>query len=167
MPSFDTPESLFDEFWPGIARAATTSDRLSRLAELLEGCDKFLRSPETRYSVFHQLSYRLSEVPGDAVIWDWLQEKARSADLERQVEMRIAIFELVPDPPINWSHLFRLWDMWFDPRARWAVCAAYFPFPRRVHQHLRRYQAHRHRHGLPLPRLSEEEFRAVLARHAA
>lgn len=168
MQSSSTSESRVEQLWPGIAKASSTCNRLRRIADFFDCCEDVLRSPDrhTRYHVFHQISYLLYEHVCDAEVWDWLQEMARSADHERQVDMRIAILELVPDPPIIRSHLFRLWDMWFDARARWAVCAAYYPFPRRVHQHLRRYIAHRRRHGLLAPEFSHDEFHAVLQRHA-
>jgi hypothetical protein len=169
MQTFTPSESCIEQLWPEIAKAANTADRLRRIADFFECCEQAFQVSErqARYHVFHQISYLLGKHVCDAEVWDWLQEMARSADFERQVDMRIAVFELVPQPPITWSHLFRLWDMWFDPQARWAVCAAYHPFPRRVHQHLRRYMAHRRRHGLPLPEFSHEEFHTVLQRHAA
>ena len=163
-----TPQSHVEQLWPEIAKAPTMSERLRRIADFFDCCEQVLRSPDrqVRHHVFHQISYLLAEHVCDAEVWDWLQELARSADHERQVEMRIAVLELVPDPPITWSHLFRLWDMWFDREARWAVYAAYHPFPRRVHQHLRRYVAHRRRHGLSVPEFSHEEFHKVLQCHA-
>ena len=167
MESSNSSDSRVSQLWPEIARASTTAERLRRIAELFDCCQEVLRSPDrqARFHVFHQVSYLLGEHVCDAEVWDWLQEMAHDADHERQVDMRISVFELVPDPPITWSHLFRLWDMWFDPRARWAVCCAYHPFPRRVHQHLRRYIAHRRRHGLSIPEFSHEEFHAVLQQH--
>jgi hypothetical protein len=163
-----TSPSRIDQLWPEIAKAPSLSERRRRIADFLDCCEQVLQSPDrqARYHVFHQISYLLDEPVCNAEVWDWLQELARSADYERQVDMRIAVFELVPDPPIAWGHLFRLWDMWFDPRTRWAVYAAYHPFPRRLQQHLRRYIAHRRRHGLPVPEFSHEEFHAVLRRHA-
>lgn len=168
MESSDTSESRVSQLWPEIARASTTIERLRRIVEFFSCCQELLQSagPQDRYHVFHQVSYLLGEHVCDAEVWDWLQELARGADHERQVDMRIAVFELVPDPPITWSHLFRLWDMWFDPQARWAVYAAYHQFPRRVHQHLRRYIAHRRRHGLPMLEFSHEEFKRVLRQHS-
>jgi hypothetical protein len=169
MESFTPSQSRVEQLWLAIAKATNTSDKLRRVADFFDCCEQVLKSPDhqTRYNVFHETSYLLSRDVCDEEVWDWLQEKARSADLERQVDMRIAIFELVPDPPIIWSHLFRLWDMWFDPQARWAVYAAYYPFPRRVHHHLRRYTAHRRRCRLPIPQFSHEEFERVLQFHAA
>jgi hypothetical protein len=169
MRSSIPSESRVEQLWPEIAKATSTADRLRRIADFFDCCEQVLQSPDrqARYQVFHQTSYLLAEHVCDAEVWDWLQEMARSADHERQLDMRIAILELVPDPPINWSHLFRLWDMWFDPWARWAACAAYYPFPRRVNQHLRRYLAHRRRHGLPVLDFSLEEFHVTLQRHAA
>jgi hypothetical protein len=167
METVSTTESRISELWPEIAKATSTSERLRRVADLFDCCKASLLSSDrqTRYDVFHQISYLLSERVCDTEIWDWLQEVARSADLERQIDMRIAIFELVPDAPIIWSDFFRLWDMWFDPQARWTVYVAYRPFPRRIHQHLRRYIAHRRRHGLPIPDFSHEEFHSVLQSH--
>jgi hypothetical protein len=169
MQSLNASESRVAQLWPEIAKAAGTGERLRRMADFFDCCEEVLESSEhqTCHDVFYQISFLLSENVCDATVWDWLQEVARSATHERQVDMRIAILELVPDPPIIWLHLFRLWDMWFDPEARWAVCAAYHPFPRRVHQHLRRYIAHRRRHGLPVPEFSHEEFQKVLQSHAA
>ena len=164
-----TSHSRLELLWPEIALATSTRERLRRLADFFDCCEQVLQSPdrEARYHVFHQISYLLSEHVCDAEVWNWLQEMARGANHERQIDLRIAVFELVPDSPVNWSHLFRLWDMWFDPSARWAVYAAYQPFPPRVHQHLRRYLAHRRRHGLPVPEFSQEEFHTVLQSHVA
>lgn len=155
--------------WQEIVDSKTTRDRLRRIANFFELCEEVLRSSDrrARYNVFHQISHLLAEQVCDEEVWDWMQEMARGADHDRQVDMRIAILELVPDPPIKWSHVYRLWDMWFDPDARWAVCAAYRPFPRRVHPHFRRYSAHRRRHRLPIPEFSLEEFQSVLQKHAA
>jgi hypothetical protein len=168
MESPVTSQSRITLLWPEIGRASTTPERLRRVAEFFDCCQEVLASSDrhARYSVFHEVSYLLGKHVCDAEVWDWLQEMAHGADHERQVNMRIAIFELVPDPPITWSGLFRLWDMWFDLQARWAVYAAYYPFPRRVHQHLRRYNVHRRRHGLPPPEFSHEEFHSVLRQHA-
>ena len=169
MESSVTNQLPISELWPEIARTTNMSERLRRIADFFDCCHEVLQSPDrqTRYQVFHETSYLLGKQICDAEVWDWLQEMARSANRERQIDMRIAIFELVPASPVIWSHLFRLWDMWFDPQTRWAVCAAYHPFPRRVHQHLGRYVAHRRRHGLPLPDFSHEEFQRVLHNHAA
>jgi hypothetical protein len=169
METIATTESQVSKLWPEIARATTTSERLRRIAGFLDCCETALQSSEhqTRFDVFIQISHLLSKRVCDSEVWDWLQEMAHSANLERQVDMRIAIFELVPDAPIIWSDLFRLWDMWFDPQARWAVYVAYRPFPRRVHQHLRRYIAHRKRHSLSMPDFSHEDFHSVLRSHAA
>jgi hypothetical protein len=141
---------------------------LRRIADLFDCCELALQSSDrqARHDVFLQISCLLSERVCDSEVWDWLQEKAHSADHERQVAMRIAILELVPDAPIILSDLFRLWDMWFDPQARWAVYVAYRPFPRRIHQHLRRYIAHRRRHNLPAPDFLHEDFQSVLRSHA-
>jgi hypothetical protein len=149
-----------EDLWPEIAKAANTSERLRRTADFFDCCQEHLQSPDrqARYHVFHEISYDFGKCTCDAEVWDWLQEIARSADRERQVDMRIGIFELVPDPPINWSHLFRLWDMWFDPHARWVVYSAYYPFPRRLASHLRRYSAHRRRHRKTIPEFSHTEF---------
>lgn len=168
MVASTTEDERVWQTWQEIIRAPSTAERLRRTATFFDCCAEALKSPDgqARYQVFHEVSHLLSTRICDHEVWDWLQETARSADLERQVDMRIAIFELVPDPPITWSHLFRLWDMWFDPQARWAVCAAYYPFPRRVHQHLRRYIAHRRRSALPMPEFSHEELHGVLQRHA-
>jgi hypothetical protein len=167
MGSPTTSESRVEQLWPEIAKATNTSDRLRRIADFFDCCEQVLGSSDRQvhYHVFHQISYLLGEHICDAEVWDWLQEMARSADHERQADMRIAVFELVPEPPVLWSHLFRLWDMWFDPQTRWAVCAAYSSFPRRVRQHLRRYSAHRRRHGLPAPEFSHEEFQRILQHH--
>ena len=150
-----------------IKASRRTTDRLEFVATFLRLCEKAIQSPanQTRYGAFAEVAYALADRRCDAEIWDWLQETARSADLDRQIDMRIAIFELVPDPPIIWSDLFRLWDMWFDPGARWAVYSAYVPFPRRARQHLRRYVAHRRRLQLPPPEFSDNEFGVVLKAH--
>ena len=150
-----------------IQHANKTLERLRLVCTFFELGETVLRSPndDLHYTVFHEFGPLLSTRLCDAAVWDWLQERARGADLRRQERMRIAVLELVPDPPIHWADLFRLWDMWFDPRARWAVYAAYVPFPRRVHAHLRRYVAHRRRQGLPLPEFSPGEFQAVLPSH--
>ena len=161
--------SQISELWPEIARATTTRERLRRIAGFLDCCETALQSSDhqTRFNVFFQISHLLAARVCNSEVWDWLQEMAQAADLERQVDMRIAIFELVPDAPIIWSDLFRLWDMWFDPQARWAVYVAYRPFPRRVHQHLRRYIAHRKRQNLSIPDFSQEDFHLVLFSHAS
>lgn len=167
MPPFKSSDFRVEQLWAEIVKATSTRDRLRRIADLFECCEQVLQSEDrqSRYQVFHEISCLLGARVCDAEVWDWMQEMARSADDERQVDMRIAVLELVPEPPIIWSDIFRLWDMWFDPQARWAVCAAYRPFPRRVHQHLRRYAAHRRRHRLLVPEFSIEEFQGVLRRH--
>lgn len=150
-----------------VGKAATTSERLRCCADFFDGCDGVLESGNRaeQYLVFQEAAFLLSEGVCDAEVWDWLQEKARSASIERQIAMRIAIFELVPDPPIHRAYLFRLWDMWFDPAARWAALAAYRTFPARLPQHLRRYNAHRRRHDLPVVEFNPEEFQRVLRSH--
>lgn len=131
METISTTESRISRLWPEIAKATSTSERLRRVADFFDACEVSLLSPDrqTRYDVFYQVSNLLSERICDAEIWDWLQEVARSADLEHQIDMRIAVFELVPDAPIIWSDFFRLWDMWFDPQARWLFTSLTNLFP--------------------------------------
>lgn len=154
-----------------VKESATTLTRLSALSAYLALCEEALESSEkeVRYGVFHEASYLFAGAarPWIPVIWDWLEEKARDATAERQQNMSVAIFELVPDPPVRWADLFRLWDMWFDPRTRCAVYSAYFLFPRRIHSHLSRYCAHRKRHRLPVPDFSEDEFHRWLEANRA
>ena len=150
-----------------IRRSQHTVERLRLTADFLHQCETALRHSDCQgqYEVFAEVAHLLADRVCDAEIWDWLQETARSADLGQQIHMRIAVLELVPAPPINWHDLFRLWDMWFDERARWAVWAAYFPFPKRVRRHLRRYIAHRNRQGHAIPEFSEIDFATVQERH--
>jgi hypothetical protein len=143
-----------------VKEADCVANRLEALARFFRACEEAQRdsASEIRYHAFVEVAYLLSDRICDAPVWDWLQEQVRNAPTERRENMRVALFEFVPDPPIFWPDVFRLWDMWFDPEARWAVYSAYFPFPRRVHAHFRRYCAHRRREGKALPKFSQDEF---------
>lgn len=162
-------ESKLDQLATAVEQAEQLTEKIRALADFLDECDTCLRGPDPqlRYSPFHAISHFFGQPDLECVLWNWLQEKARGADIERQINMRIGILELVPDPPIRWSSVFRLWDLWFDTAARWCVYAAYVPFPRRLKQHWKRYCAHRRRHGLEVPELRVAEFVETLVRHEA
>lgn len=162
------PEQVrLEELVAAVKRAGRTVDRLRRLGDFLEYVERWLPTPnrQLRSDLMTEVGHLLAEGQGEGPLWDWLRETARSADLERQVLMRITIFECAPEHPIFWPDVYRLWDMWFDPAARWAVYAAYWRFPRRVYAHLQRYSAHHRRCHLPVPQFSQQEFDAVLKRH--
>ena len=157
-------EGLLD----AVEAAENTQDRLHALSNFFAEYDKRLSiaDPLDDYILFNHAAFLLGARVADGVVWDWWQEQARTATTsKRQEELRIALFEMVPEPPITWSGLFRLWDFWFDPQARWALFSAYWWFPRRLRAHLARYTAHRRRFGLSVPEFSHDEFHAWL-RHA-
>ena len=142
-----------------------TLTRLSALSAFFTACEEGLSTEDTssHYHAFAEATFLLGSRIADGVVWDWFQEQARiAATPERREQLRIALFELAPDHPIIWSDLFRLWDFWFDPPARWALYSAYWWFPRRLRSHLARYTAHRRRRRLPVPEFSHDEFHAWL-----
>lgn len=111
------------------------------------------------------MSQRSCLVRGSRTGWSGIggtSTRAPPPTPKRQAELRIALFEMVPENPVIWTDLFRLWDFWFDPEVRWALFSAYTWFPRRIRAHLARYTAHRRRFGLPVPVFSHEEFQAWL-----
>ncbi len=144
-----------------VKSAKDTLARLVALSAFFTACEETLTdtSESDQYTVFNEAAFLLGLRVADGVMWDWWQEQARAATTpERRAYLRIALFELVPEPPIIWSDFYRFWDFWFDPDARWAVFAAYWWFPRRLPSHLARYTAHRRRHKLQVPDFSHEEF---------
>jgi hypothetical protein len=154
-----------EELRHAVEYAEGTLPRLAALSAFFAAGQQELSNENSagHYTVFHQTAYLLTDRVADGVVWDWLQEQARAAATpQRQEEMRVALFELAPDHPIIWSDLYRLWDFWFDPAARWALFSAYWCFPRRLPAHLARYIAHRRRHKLPVPEFSHDEFQAWL-----
>ncbi len=155
-----------------VRSAENIVDRCRKLADFLAACEKWLGTGEfpvdgipSHYRVLNHAAFLLGARVADGMICDWWQEQARTAATrDRQEDLRITLFELVPAPPIIWSDFHRLWDFWFDPNARWAVFAAYRWCPRRLPSHLKRYCAQRRRHKRPVPDFSHDEFRDWLKR---
>lgn len=147
-----------------VKQSYCATDRLTALARFLRACEvtQRERANRLRYNAYVEVAYLLGDRVCDGPVWDWLEEQAREAPAGRRENLRIAIFEWIPDSPIFWPDLFRLWDLWFDPATRWAVYSAYFSCPRRVHVHLRRYCAHRRREKKSLPQFSQSDFEQCL-----
>ena len=158
-------DDQLNELYLAVKSTGGTLRRLSALSTFLAACQQelSLESSPNHYLVCNEAASLLGTRVADGPLWDWWQEQARLADTPHQQELlRIALFELVPDHPIIWSDLYRLWDFWFDPTARWAVFSAYWWCPRRLPSHLARCTAHRRRRKLPVPAFSDDEFQAWL-----
>jgi hypothetical protein len=83
------------------------------------------RSPDDQFKVFAEVAHLLRTRTCDSEVWRWLRRTSISADETRRRLLAEAIFELVPEPPVNKSDLLSLWRLWENPKTRWAVYAAY------------------------------------------
>ena len=80
--------------------------------------------------VFFEVAYLLQRRICDTEIWQWIAGFSALASHKKRRLLTEALFELIPEKPVNRSDLVNLWKLWDNSKTRWAVLAAYAKRPR-------------------------------------
>ena len=118
------------------------------LRELFDRCLSRIRqqpiSRAERVQVIHQAAHLYAEPePLKSMAWNILRAAARDAyrvnSAEYMEDLRIGLFELLPQSPTQDEDVQRLFDCLDDPETRWVPFHAYQRAPRTFARHIAQY----------------------------
>lgn len=116
------------------------SPSLQSPSHFFSTCESLLTDPITDYStqVYSYVAELLADNVDTDKIWQWLRYRAAVvSNVHEKGAMCIACFEPIPEEPINFENLERLFSLLENPRTAWGVFCAYEneDFPRNIHEH--------------------------------
>jgi hypothetical protein len=112
---------------------ATQAQNLA-VEEFFAACDKALNE-ESEMRIYMEVAYLLGSGVVPLKMWDWIEAKAQHANLKTREVIRIAILELIPEPPLNMVDLVELWLRSQKRTTRWMLQAAYLNYPKKLKLH--------------------------------
>jgi hypothetical protein len=145
-------QHVLDGYWRKVRTAHNEHEINQVIVEMLEYCQAVIYSDASDIiNIYCEVAYILKEHPGNITIWSWLNNNAKTASKSIREAMVIAIFESIPDDPVQLLDLFQLWDLSGDDKTMWAVELAYEKNPDRIAEHYRLYTEHCKRLGKTFP----------------
>lgn len=127
----------FESATSDLSKANITKEFLNYLDEVLNHKNATLK----KTTVFNEANRWLDREREEfaELVWNWILEQAKTTDSFTRVLLKICIFEMIPEAPVNLRNLVRLFDLLRDEERQWAVVEAYHLQPEKFYRDFRDY----------------------------